>query len=228
MTKLTTQIGLGTSLILFFLGTGYLAILANTKSIDALATMESTSNIALNAGIITLFTALGLVILMACIAEYAAPEKRILGVIGLAFTILFAAVVCINRFAQLTIVRQSFLLADTEELDRFLPYGSRSVFFSLEMLGWGGFLSLATLSIAPIFTKGKLERWIAGMLLAYSILGTTSVLGYAFNSSIILVGFLAWGPILGVTVLLLGFMFWRDFRTQRRIAKSIRSSPVQT
>lgn len=42
MSKLTMQIGSGTSLILFILGTAYLMILADVKSIDSLVTMEAT------------------------------------------------------------------------------------------------------------------------------------------------------------------------------------------
>jgi hypothetical protein len=131
--------------------------------------MEPTSPWALWAGIDTLLAAVGLVILMACIAQFARPETKILGVIGLAFTILFAAVVCINRFAQLTIIRHSFLIADTAGLDRFLPYGSRSVFFALEMLGWGGFLSLAAFSVAPLF---GVELHESGSTPAGSFLGS--------------------------------------------------------
>jgi len=212
MSKLTLQIGFWTCGFLVLLGTAYLVILAGITSADALTTMEPTGLRALWAGIDTLLTALGLVILMVCIAQWAPPEKKVLGQIGIAFTNLFAAVVCINRFTQLTIIRQSFLLADTAGLERFLPFGSRSVFFALEMLGWGVFLSLAAFSIAPIFIAGKLERWIAAMFFTYGVLGMISVLGYALNSPIVMVGFLAWGPVLGVATLLLGFLFWRDSR----------------
>ena len=213
MSKLTMQIGFWVSVVLVLLGTAYLAILAGVASPEALTTMEPAGSQALWAGLDALFTAVGLVILMACIAQDAPADKKVLGVIGLAFTILFAAVVCINRFVQLTVIRQSFLLNDSIGLDRFLPYGARSVFFALEMLGWGGFLSLAAFSISPLFTRGKLERWIAGALLTYGMLGISSVLGYAFGSQIILVGFIAWGPILGVAILLLGVRFWREMRT---------------
>lgn len=216
MSNLSSQIGFWTSGFLTLLGTAYLVILGRTTSTGALITMEPTSPWALWAGIDTLLAAVGLVILIACIAQFARPEMKILGVIGLAFTILFAVVVCINRFAQLTIIRHSFLIADTAGLDRFLPYGSRSVFFALEMLGWGGFLSLAAFSVAPLFGDGRLERWIAAMFIAYGVLGMTSLLGYALGSPIVMVGFLAWGPVLGVEIVLLGFVFWRDFHSKRK------------
>ncbi len=221
MSKLTSQIGFWTSVFLVFLGTGYLVILAGVPSTDALSAMEPTSPRGLWAGVDTLLTAIGLVILMACIVQSTPPEKKILSQIGLAFTILFAAVVSINRFTQLTIIRQSFILADTADLDRFLPYGPRSIFFALEMLGWGGFFSAAAFSVAPLFYKGGLERWISGAFLLYGILGTISVLGYVFNSPVVMIGFIAWGPVLSVAVLLLSIVFWRGSRAERKTVQPI-------
>jgi hypothetical protein len=216
MTKLTSQIGFWTCMSLVLLGTAYLVILAGITSTGALAALEPASTAALESGIVTLLTAFGLVILMTCIAEAAPPEKKVLGMLSLAFTILFAAVIGINRFTQLTVVRQSYMAADTAGLDRFLPYGSHSVFFALEMLGWGGFLSAASFSVAPIFSAGRLERWIAGMFIAYGILGTISVVGFAVASPIVMIGFLAWGPVLNVAVVLLGLFFRRRSSTASR------------
>lgn len=212
MPKLAVQIGFWTCVFLAFLGTVYLAILAGIDSVSSLVTMEPASPRALLAGLDTLLTAFGLVILMSCVAQAAALKKKVLGFTGLAFTILFAAVVCINRFVQLTIVRQGLLMGDTSGLDRFLPYGPRSIFFALEMLGWGGFLSIAALFIAPIFTARKLERWIAGLFVTYGVLGTTSLLGYVFDNPVVMVGFLAWGPVLGTAVVLLAVWFRQSGR----------------
>lgn len=213
MSKLTSQIGFWTCAALVLLGTAYMLILAGIASAGKLAAMEPASPEALGAGIVTLLTAFGLVILMTCIAEAAPSEKKVLGMLSLAFTILYAAVVGINRFAQLTVIRQAFLVDDTAGLDRFLPYGSRSVFFALEILGWGGFLSAAVFSAAPIFAGGRLERWIAGAFIAYGVLGTISVIGFAVGSPIVMIGFLAWGPVLGVAVALLALFFRRASRT---------------
>jgi hypothetical protein len=187
--------------------------------------MDPVSPLALWAGLDTLLTAVGLVILMACIAQAAPSEKKVLGVIGLSFTILFAAVVCINRFVQVTIIRQSFLLGDTTGLERFLPYGSGSVFFALEMLGWGGFLSLGAFSIAPLFTRGRLERWIAGLFLTFGVLGITSVLGYAFSSPIVMLGFVAWGPVLDIAILLVSIKLWRELHPLTKpVSRSVREN----
>lgn len=215
MSKLSMQIGFWTSVVLVGLGTAYLVILAGIGSTDALTAMEPASPRALWAGLDTLLTAFGLVILMTCIAQVAVPGRQVLGQIGIAFTILFASVVCINRFVQLTVIRQGFLLGDAGGLERFMPYGADSVFFALEMLGWGGFLSVAAFSIAPLFNASKLERWIAGVFTLYSVLGVTSVLGYAFGSPVVMVGFIAWGPVLGAAVVLLAIWFWKGRQAGR-------------
>jgi hypothetical protein len=228
MSRIASQLGFWTSVFLVCLGTVYMVILAGVSSSRNLVEMEPTSPAALWAGIDTLLTAIGLVILMACVVEYAVPEKKVLAVTALAFTVLFATVVSMNRFTQLTVIRQSFLLVDTADLDRFLPYGSRSVFFALEMLGWGGFLSLATFFAAPVFTQGRLACWILVCFTAYGILGITSVLGYAFGSPIVMVGFLAWGPVLGAAVILLGILFWQNYHASPKDVKGSQASPIRT
>ena len=54
------------------------------------------------------------------------------------------------------------------------------------------------------------------MFITYGVLGMTSVLGYAMGSMIVRVGFLARGPVLGVEIVLLGLLFWRDFQGERK------------
>ena len=85
--------------------------------------------------------------------------------------------------------------------------------WAYDVLGWGGFLSAAVFSAAPIFAGGRLERWIAGAFIAYGVLGTISVIGFAVGSPIVMIGFLAWGPVLGVAVALLALFFRRASRT---------------
>lgn len=55
------------------------------------------------------------------------------------------------------------------------------------------------------------------MFLTYGVLALISVAGYAFRSPIVLVGFIAWGPVLGAAVFLLGLLFWRDYIARRKM-----------
>jgi hypothetical protein len=140
MSKFTLQLGFWTAVILAFFGTAYQAILAVALKSGTLVTREPTSLEGVLAGIYTLLSTIGLLILIAGIVQYATPEKSVLAELGVVLHEPVYCRVCINRFAHLTIIRQSMLIVDTSGLDRFMPYGSRSVFFALEMLGWGVFL----------------------------------------------------------------------------------------
>ncbi|MGA2490312.1 MAG: hypothetical protein ABSF99_09050 [Anaerolineales bacterium] len=148
-----------------------------------------------------------LVILMACLSCITPVEKKVFSQISLAFTLLFAVTVSINRFTQLGIVRQSITLGRLQGVDWFLPYGDHSIMLGLEMMGWGWFLGLAMLFSAPIFTETRLERWLCRLLILYGILGLVSSIAYLLASPLSLVGFVAWGLILFIITALLAVHF---------------------
>ena len=89
-----------------------------------------------------------LVLLMASLHTVTPNEKKAYSQASLAFTLLFAGAVSINRFTQLGIVRHSQADGITAGIDWFLAYGEHSVMFGLEMLGWNWFLGLALLCAA--------------------------------------------------------------------------------
>ena len=148
-----------------------------------------------------------LVILMACLHTITPAEKKVFSQISLAFTILFAVAVSINRFTQLGVVRQSIESGRTQGLDWFLPYGDHSIMLGLEMMGWGWFLGLAMLFAAPLFTKGKVDQWICGFSILYGVLGLVSSITYLLASPLSVVGFVAWGLILFIITALLAVRF---------------------
>jgi hypothetical protein len=158
-------------------------------------------------GISSLLLCPVLVILMACLHAITPTEKKIYSQISLAFTLLFAMAVSINRFTQLGVVRQSIRLGLVQGVDWFLPYGDHSIMLGLEMMGWGWFLGLAMLFAAPLFGQGKLERWLCGLLIAYGALGLVSSIAYLLASPLSVVGFVAWGLILFIITALLAVHF---------------------
>ena len=122
-------------------------------------TFPPSGDIQLFGGIISLLFCPLIVILMASLHSITVPEKKVFSQSSLAFTLLFAISVSINRFTQLGVVRQSIAAGTVEGLNWFLPYGDRSVMLGLEMMGWGWFLGLALLVAAPNFFR----RQVAGM-----------------------------------------------------------------
>ncbi len=159
-------------------------------------------------GIITFLTAPLLVILFTAIRYVNEEDNKVLGSLGVNFIILFAASVSINRFVQLTVIQQS-LPEVPADLVRFLPYGTGSVMFALEILGWGFFSSLAAVFVAPLFSSSRLNKAIRWLFILYAIFSFLSAFSFATNI-FIPTGPIAWGPILLVITILLAFYF-RNF-----------------
>ena len=159
-------------------------------------TFPPSGGIQLFGGIISLIFCPLIVILMASLHTVTVPEKKVFSQSSLAFVLLFAVSVSINRFTQLGVVRQSIAAGSIEGLNWFLPYGDHSIMLGLEMMGWGWFLGLALLMAAPIFSGGKLQGWIRWLMVLYGVLGIISAVGYLVASPISVIGFIAWGLIL--------------------------------
>jgi hypothetical protein len=176
-------------------------------------TFPPSGGIQLFGGIISLILCPLLVIMMASLHSVTAPEKRVFSQISLGFALLFAISVSINRFTQLGVVQQSIVSGTTVGLDWFLPYGSHSVMFGLELMGWGWFLGLALLSAAPVFSGGRLQNWIKWLMVGYGVLGLISSVGFLLASPISVIGFVAWGFILYIITGLLMFYFQRAQQT---------------
>jgi len=156
-------------------------------------------------GIITFIALPVMVIIFTSIRYVNDDDNEILGSLGVSFILLFAATVSINRFVQLTVIQQS--LPDVPaDLVRFLPYGTGSVMFALEILGWGFFSSLAALFVAPLFSGSRLKTTIRWFFILYAILSLLSAFSFVTNI-FIPTGPIAWGPILLVITILLSVYF---------------------
>ena len=159
--------------------------------------------------VVTILDSVALVILMASVHEYARSGRRLLSLLALLFTALFCAMVTINRFVQLSVVRRRLSAGESEAISWFLPYGSKSAMLALEILGWSFFLSLATLCAAPLFSKGRLELAIRVLLTAYGVLGLVSAVSFLAGSPLAGLGILAWGVVLPSATACLALFFRR-------------------
>jgi hypothetical protein len=171
-----------------------------------------SEDVQLWAGLATFVVAQLVLAIVVCIHRSVLEERKVLTQLAMLFAALFTAVVSINRFVQLTIVRQAALSGETEGLARFLPYERTSAMFALEILGWGFFLGIAALVLAPVFRRGKLDASIRWTAAAYGVSSLIGTLGYAINSQLFLVGFLAWGLIFYAWTGMLFLWFGRAVR----------------
>jgi hypothetical protein len=200
------RLGFWSSVFVAVLGAIYLALLVSYFSSEGFV-FPPTASVQLAGGIITFFTAPALVVLFAAIRHSSPEDRTILGTLGLAFTVLFAACVSMNRFVQLTVVRLAPPGPSSQDLARFLPYSTDSVMFAIEILGWGFFLPLATLFVAPLFGGTRRQTSIRWLFILFALFSLMSVIGLATATPITAGAFVAWGPILLALAILLAFHF---------------------
>jgi hypothetical protein len=100
--------------------------------------------------------------LMASIHSFAAETKKTFSRVALAFAVIYAAVIIVNYFVQLTVVAPSLQSGESQDLSLFTQYNPHGFFIALEVLAYL-MMSASLLAAAPVFAGGKIElaiRWL--------------------------------------------------------------------
>ena len=118
------------------------------------------------------------VVLMACIHAYAAGARKTYSSIGLSFALVYAVVILVDYFLQLTVVAPSLQAGETDGLSLFTQYDPHGLFIALEALGYA-MLTVALLFAAPVFTGGPVERVIRGLFGLSFVLAVVAFVGLA-------------------------------------------------
>jgi hypothetical protein len=142
-------------------------------------------------------------IVVTCIYYSAPGDKKILGQIGLSFAIIYATMISMNYFIQLTFVKFGAFNTDI-----FSITNPQSMMMTIEVLGYF-FMGLSTLFIAPIFQSGQLEKSIRWLFVFNGILGIGGAVGFALNLDwrILIGGLIIWTIVMPVTTALLAYWF---------------------
>jgi hypothetical protein len=155
------------------------------------------------------FLAPTMVILIACINAIAPESKKIFSLIGLAFTVVYAAIIPTNYYLQLFVVRLNLQGGTLEGLSILAQPNLHSTFFALETLGYA-FLSLATLFVSSVFTSGKLEIWIRSLFIVSGAVGILGVLVAPFDRPyLVFAGLGLWSLAFPLSTILLSIFFRR-------------------
>lgn len=144
------------------------------------------------------------ILLIACIHEYSPADRKFYSRLGLLFTMGYAVLIGFNYYMQLTLV-QNNLFTDVFAMD-----DPQSIMWVIEVLGYG-FMGLATLSTAFVFTNGKLENAIRWLFVVNGILGIGGMIGYALGLSLNILagGLIVWDIIMPLSSILLAVLFRR-------------------
>jgi hypothetical protein len=114
----------------------------------------------------SIFIALGFISMICSFLSFMDNENRSFGFISLSFSILYAVLVIIVYYAQLTTVRLAKL---SEETIGLLDYSKFGLFFSYDLLGYG-FMALSTFFIGiNLETKNRQERVLRRLLCIHGI-----------------------------------------------------------
>jgi len=153
------------------------------------------------------FLAPTMIVLIACINAIAPTSKKIFSQIGLAFAIVYAAIIPTNYYLQLFVVRLNLQSGALEGLSILSQPNLHSIFFALETLGYG-FLSLATLFVSLVFTSGKLEIWVRSLFIVSGAVGIFGVLVAPFDQPyLIFAGLGIWSLAFPISTILLSIFF---------------------
>jgi len=117
----------------------------------------------------SLFLAPSFALLMLCIHYYAPEEKKVWSHAGIIFATIYAVMVSINYYVQLTLVLPHMMRGEIESIRPFLFTPFDSFIYSVDVLGYS-FMSLSTLFGAFVFTGVGLERTVRRFLVANGLL----------------------------------------------------------
>lgn len=125
------------------------------------------------------------VILLSAIYEYAEEDQKILARISLSFALIFAALISMHYFLQISTVRLNLTQGKLEGLEHFVQANPTSALAGINMLGWTLFFGLSCLFAAPIFSGGRLQNIIRYSFLANGIFVLSGAVGYILDITIL-------------------------------------------
>jgi hypothetical protein len=97
---------------------------------------------------------------MACIHQYAQPDKKLYSLIALLFGLLSSGVFVVDYFVQLSVVQPSLLKGETDGIALITQYNPHGVFIALEEIGYL-LMSLAMFCAIPVFpSTSNLQKGI--------------------------------------------------------------------
>lgn len=108
-------------------------------------------------------------VLMVAVHQMAPVERKVWSQAAVAFATIYAALISINYYVQLTWVAPRLARGETAGIEQFLFTPFDSFLYAVDILGYS-FMSLATLFAARVFTGDGLERVTRRFLIANGLL----------------------------------------------------------
>lgn len=114
----------------------------------------------------SMFIAFSFVPMMCAFAFFSEEKRRLAGYVSAVFAAVYAAIILLVYFAQLTSVRSGGLSPQAAELLDFQRFG---LFFSYDMLGYG-LMALSTFFAGLSFqSETRADRWLKALLMIHGV-----------------------------------------------------------
>lgn len=114
----------------------------------------------------SMFIAFSFVAMMCGYAYFAGEEQKLAGYLAAAFAGMYAAIILLVYFAQLTTVRQGGLTAQAALL---LDFQQGGLMFSYDLLGYA-LMALATFFAGlTVIPRGRGEKWLKRLLMVHGV-----------------------------------------------------------
>jgi hypothetical protein len=171
----------------------------------AIAGITATASIQPFATVVGFLLTLSFLVVMACIHSHASEERKVFSLVGFSFAIIYATLISVNYFIQLTFVRQT-----TFDVSVFDMTNNQSMMWVIEVLGYF-FMGLSTLFAAAVFGSGKVQSLVKWLFVANGILGILTPIAYALSLPIevLLGGLIIWDILMPISTALLAYFFRR-------------------
>ena len=124
----------------------------------------------------SLLLALTYLIMLACTHRVLPEDKKIWGLIALSIGIIYAVMASINYNIQAVSVRQSLAAGEINGIEMFIPDNTHSIYNALA--NSYVYMAISMFFASFIFEKGKLEKWIRGILMV-QIVSAIGQIGYS-------------------------------------------------
>lgn len=163
-------------------------------------------------------------ILLNSIHDYAAEDKKVLSRLAIYLGIIFAAMISVNYFVQLSIVRQNLSHGRPQGLEQFIQANPASFITAVNMLGWTLFFGLSCFFLAPLFHGGKLEKIIRIAFLANGIFMILGGISYIFEIVVLVFLFMNFG--MGGAIMVATFSLAILFRRLGKAVPPLTANPA--
>ncbi|MBW7884127.1 MAG: hypothetical protein H3C34_16090 [Caldilineaceae bacterium] len=160
----TSRIGFWSAVTATVFGLGYIIALLVTLSGILVGPWATFYQLAPS-----LVLAWSYMVLMACVLDFAALERRIWATIGFGFALMYSVMNSIVYFTELTVVIPRVLQNDAASLSVLL-FEPGAFLFAVNGLAYG-FMSMAALFAAPVFGRRGPEARVHWAMLAHGVIG---------------------------------------------------------